>query len=60
MKIGVLKENKTKKVIHNYLIYNQMISFVSNKIIIYFPIQKLANILPSRSSVVTCPVISPK
>lgn len=26
----------------------------------YFPIQKLAKILPKSSSLVTCPVISPK
>lgn len=28
--------------------------------LIHFPIQKLAKIFPSKSSAVTCPVISPK
>ncbi len=31
-----------------------------NEILIYFPIQKFAKILPSNSSFVTCPVISPR
>lgn len=66
MKIHSIKSNKlhifcdpqlTKKIAFSHLFYELVQLF--EKTADYFPIQKLENIFPSKSSVVISPVISP-